>query len=97
MKNTTVFILLATSLVGCYASHELEAVDECIDECEMVANRCNFDETSFFVLGECIERCEETSSSVVLFPDCADCFVEQARCDEHLILEFCAPKCGLDR
>lgn len=91
----TIFVLVATHLGGCYAYHEIDVTDDCISDCEMIVETCNPDQISFFSLGECQASCLDGSNQSVLFPDCADCFIEEASCRGELILEFCHIECGL--
>lgn len=94
-KEMMIFVLVASSLGGCYAYHEIDATEDCINDCEMIAEQCTSNEVVSFSLEGCQMGCIADSTQSVLFPDCAECFVEQAQCRETYLLEFCHIECGL--
>lgn len=86
--------MLALVLSGCYASHVLHNPEPCREDCEMYQNRCQ-PQASDFNLDECLTECESPDNLNVLFPDCADCLVTQAMCQQRYFVEFCSTECGL--
>ncbi len=94
MQRFLGFLVIALSVTGCYATHS-RLVDDCLDDCQLVADSCSTMVASGeFLVEECSRSCESPESRSVLFPDCAECFITSAQCEPRYIQEFCLMECG---